>query len=805
MTGRGLTLVDALAARWGAERSSSGKVVWAELTEASATELDPGEVDVDALLRGWPELEPDAGAAPRYTITLGDVPTDLLLAAKAHVDSLARELSLTAVGAASGMTAQMPAHVAELVNAVVSEFAEARQSIKRQALAAAARGDERTTLTLTLPASAADAGERYLAGLDMADAHAGAARLLTLEASPQHRAFRHWYVRSLVTALRHVAKGMEPPRTPTFEEFLLGEIGHLAELQRVSQRGARLQRVTAALAGVMTADEVTTTVLDEAITALLAARGVVVRPGDDGAFDVVAQAGYDEDHVAWLLAEAAAGRHPIADAYRSGEPVWMESREDRTYRDPSHHDPDAATCAVPLTSGYRALGAVWLGFAEPRLFDEEEQSFLVALAAAAAQALERAQLYEHQRTLADRLSRLQEVTAAFARTRDIADVGGVVIDNALHALEADLGTLSLLDDDGDTLRVVASRSVHPAMMSRFETFSARAQLPASEAVRTGRIVMARNRAERDARWPALAGLPPAYEHALVCLPLRVESRSLGALSVSFADLRRISDAEMRWLSALADACAQALLRARSVERLELANAALAAANRDLAHANERLADANDKLTFLAAASSRLASSLDYEKTVAEVARLAVPRLADWVVVHVLDDGHIRNLTVAHVDPAKVAMAEEAQARWPESSDDDAGVARVIRTGVSEVYPDITDDMLALGARDAEHLRLLREVGMSSVLVVPLKAADRTIGALTLIAAESGRRYSDEDLPFAEDVASRAAHAIANARRYARLVAGDLPEQADAPPRRPGAPHEGLGGDQRPSTDTSTLA
>ncbi|HLL73915.1 MAG TPA: PAS domain S-box protein [Pyrinomonadaceae bacterium] len=176
--------------------------------------------------------------------------------------------------------------------------------------------------------------------------------------------------------------------------------------------------------------------------------------------------------------------------------------------------------------------------------------------------------------------------------------------------------------------------------------------------------------------------------------------------------------------------------------------------------------AEESQRFLAQASEVLVSSLDYEATLARLARLVVPRLADWCSIDMLtEERQIRRLAVAHEDPAKVEFARELEQRYPPSMSDAEGVAKVIRTGEPEIYPNVPDELLALVARDSEHLRILRELGLRSALVVPLAAQGRTIGAITLVAAESGRRYSQADLPFVEDLAHRAALAIENARLY----------------------------------------
>ena len=166
--------------------------------------------------------------------------------------------------------------------------------------------------------------------------------------------------------------------------------------------------------------------------------------------------------------------------------------------------------------------------------------------------------------------------------------------------------------------------------------------------------------------------------------------------------------ELAFLASLADAAAQAIDRAR----------AQAAAR-----------EASDKLTFLADASAELASSLDYRSTLTQVARLVVPRLADWCGIQVVEDGVYETVAVAHVDPAKVSLAEEMQRRYPTDPDSRVGVPNVIRTGVSELYADVTRRHAAAGALDDEHLRLMRQVGMSSVLIVPLTGRRETFGAL----------------------------------------------------------------------------
>jgi serine phosphatase RsbU (regulator of sigma subunit) len=170
--------------------------------------------------------------------------------------------------------------------------------------------------------------------------------------------------------------------------------------------------------------------------------------------------------------------------------------------------------------------------------------------------------------------------------------------------------------------------------------------------------------------------------------------------------------------------------------------------------------------FLAEAARVLSSSLDYEETLRNVAALAVPDIADWCAVDLFDSEDRRvQVAVAHVDPTKLEMAERLRAYQPAQLDPDRGLGKVLRTGEPELVADIPDELLAEAAADAKHLELLRAVGLRSALVVPMKVRGRTIGAISMVAAESERRFGAEDVDFASHIADRAALAVENARLY----------------------------------------
>ena len=170
--------------------------------------------------------------------------------------------------------------------------------------------------------------------------------------------------------------------------------------------------------------------------------------------------------------------------------------------------------------------------------------------------------------------------------------------------------------------------------------------------------------------------------------------------------------------------------------------------------------------LLARAGVVLETSLDYETTLEHVARLAVPETADWMFVELVqEDGSIKRVAMAHSDPEKEALVREYDKRYPINPDAPEGSAKVIRTGRAELVKEIPDAMLEAVAEDAEHLRILRELGFCSAMVVPLRARNRTLGDLALVSAESGRRYGEADLAVIQELATRCGLAIDNARLY----------------------------------------
>jgi signal transduction histidine kinase len=176
-----------------------------------------------------------------------------------------------------------------------------------------------------------------------------------------------------------------------------------------------------------------------------------------------------------------------------------------------------------------------------------------------------------------------------------------------------------------------------------------------------------------------------------------------------------------------------------------------------------------RLRFLAEAGKTLSASLDYETTLRNVANLAVPAVADWCVIDLIDEqGELQRLTIAHEDPAMIQFVRELREKYPEDPESRYGVREVIRSGEPQLVTEISPEMLREVAQDEEHLRLIEALHLGSYIVVPLQARGRMLGALTLVCSITAHCYDTDDLEMARELAVRAAVAIDNARLVREL-------------------------------------
>jgi PAS domain S-box-containing protein len=362
------------------------------------------------------------------------------------------------------------------------------------------------------------------------------------------------------------------------------------------------------------------------------------------------------------------------------------------------------------------------------------------------------QLFEHRRSVqtqaeaaSARANRLQAVTARLAEAVTPQQVLDAIVTEGIEAAEARAGAIGLLTPDGETVEIVAARGYEQDVFVGWETFPLVAETPMGAAIRARTPFFFGTSGERDAAFPSMAGLG-GPSHALAILPLVIEGRAIGGVAFTFPTEVDF-DAERRALKAtLAQQAAQALDRVRLYE----------------AERAQR-----QRMTFLADASELLGSSLDYETTLSQLARLAVPEMATWCSVDIVGpDGSIQRLAVAHEDPERVSWAESLGEEYPPDPDAPMGVPNVIRTMSAEFFPEISDDLLVEAAQGDERLlEIVRELGLRSAITVPLVARGRALGALSLIRDEAAPRYTELDLDLASELARRSASAVDNASLY----------------------------------------
>jgi PAS domain S-box-containing protein len=477
----------------------------------------------------------------------------------------------------------------------------------------------------------------------------------------------------------------------------------------------RLQRVTRELSLQSTRDDALDLVVREARVAFNASGAVVALMGEHG-LSVVATEGYDPERVRSMSTIPLASRLPLATAARTATPVWLTDIRDAEADDDLGaailaSSPNKSACALPLIADGVTFGTLGLSFAEPQEFSQIERDYVGAYADLCAQALAR-------------------VALTSIRERLVGD------------LEAERARLeALLQQAPEGLMIAEAPS--------------------------GRIVLANDRLEEIVRMPRsdlLHGIAggEAYrgfdEDGVELTPADWPlARAVRGETVPYQEIELVrADGSRTWVAK----------RAGPVRGRDGTVVAGVATIIDISAV--RVARENRRI--LTSASELLASSLDYEENIRMVAESAVPGAADWIAVDILDDkGVSRRVAVAHQDPAKVAMVHELAERYPPDPDAPRGVSHVLRSGQPDAEYEVRDEILQAAARDPEHLRIIRELGLRSWIVVPILAGDQVLGAVSLVAAESGRQFGPDDLEFAENLAARIAIAIQNARAFREAV------------------------------------
>ncbi len=341
--------------------------------------------------------------------------------------------------------------------------------------------------------------------------------------------------------------------------------------------------------------------------------------------------------------------------------------------------------------------------------------------------------------LRKRLQHLQTLSAALAAARTEQQAIDAALNRGLDVFEADQAVIAVLDGSGSRFRIAAMRGYPGRVGTAWSSFPNSDEYPLSEAVRRQEPIIVYGPEELVRRYPKLGGY--ARSSALVCLPMG----EFGGIALGYDREIVFGDAEVEFMTAVARQCAEAIRRTElDAERRRRAQ----------------------RLALLAEAGAAFARTLDYRTTLAEVANLAVPRLADCCIVDVIEAAGIHQLAAVHVEPERVSMIAELERRYPaDAAEPRSAVGAVLRSGSATLVPEVTDGFLQSVTRTEEHRRDVHALGMGSLIIAPLIARGRTLGAITLIHDTSGRRYDELDLATASSLADRAALAIDNARLH----------------------------------------
>ena len=200
---------------------------------------------------------------------------------------------------------------------------------------------------------------------------------------------------------------------------------------------------------------------------------------------------------------------------------------------------------------------------------------------------------------------------------------------------------------------------------------------------------------------------------------------------------------------------------------ELLHASTQAAERE--HLVEELLEARRRNEFLLLATQVLSEVVDYRKMVERLAQVSVPVMADLCLIDIEDeDGQMRRMAAWHADPAKRALTEELRASYPPDPDGVHPTIQVLRSGHSMWSAHMDDEFLRETSRDERHYSILKTLGFTSYMTVPLRLRDeQVLGTVTLVSAGSGRRFSEKDLGLAEQLAKQVSSVVIRARAYDR--------------------------------------
>src|SRR5919204_5039978 len=519
--------------------------------------------------------------------------------------------------------------------------------------------------------------------------------------------------------------------------------GLVAELGRSALTGTPLERLVedavAAAADGLGADRV----------------GLLAPDGDGGTLVCRSSRGWPEEELRPVAVDADS---QVAETFRRRDPIVVDDFASEKRFAGSRHLTElglASGATAPIRGEEQPVGVLVAHSRRPRAFGMDDVVFLRAVANVIAVVTARERAEERRRQSEEGLTFLAEAGQILAETLDydttLANLAKLVVPRL-----ADWFIVDLAEEDGTMRRVVVA-AAQPEKQALLEELSRSyppvpgSPQPAARALERGTTVhfpdftpeslRATTRDERH--FELMRGLDP---RSAIAVPLVARGRMLGALTFAWSESeRQYADTDL----ALAEEIARRA--AHAIDNAQLYRSAQAAQRR---------------IGFVAEASAALSSSLDYAETLGSLARLTVPRIADWCLVYgVTEDGWIERLAVEHGGGRQDAIRAILD-RHALDPDAPVGVPQVIRTGCSELVAESTPTRLTQDVEQPDELvEALADIDVRSTMCVPLVARTRTVGAILFVSAESGRRYTEDDFALAEEIAAHAALALDNSRLY----------------------------------------
>jgi PAS domain S-box-containing protein len=454
----------------------------------------------------------------------------------------------------------------------------------------------------------------------------------------------------------------------------------------------------------------------------------------------------------------------VAETFRVGEPIIVgDFAAEERFVDSRHLLAFglASGAATPIRGEPRALGVLVAHSPRANAFGPDDVVFLRSVANVVAVVTARERAEERRRRSEENLSFLAEAGHILAATLDydstLSSLAALVVPRLADWFIVDLV-------EGSTIRRVVTAAAQPEKKALLDELST-SYPPTSASPQPAGVALARGETvhfpeftteslrltTRDERhFELMSRLDP---RSAIAAPLVAHGRTLGALTFAWSESgRRYDKPDLRLVEEVARRAALAIDNAHLYRSERVARATAEEAER--------------RMAFVAEASATLASSLDYAETLDSLMRLAVPQVADWCLLYgVADDGSIERLVVEHgsgkQEEVKAILA--GHALDPEAP---VGVPHVIRTGRSELQRVTTPEELTRDVESPDELASsLADIRVSSTMCVPLIARKRILGAVLFVAAESGRRYTEDDLKLAEELAARAGLAFDNSRLY----------------------------------------